>query len=104
MNPLEVFRLVKQMGGIPPSTLIVGCEPAFLGEEGEGAMGLSAPVAASVGPAVQMVHSLLQISGPAGGERMMWWLVVLALIVIVLVVGLLGSMSDIRRYLRIRRM
>lgn len=58
MNPVEVFRLVKQMGGSPPPCYVVGCEPADLGPE-EGSMGLSAPVQAAVEVAVEHVEALL---------------------------------------------
>ena len=37
----------------------MGCEPAFTGEEGEGYMGLSEPVAASLEKAVEVIESLI---------------------------------------------
>jgi hydrogenase maturation protease len=58
MNPVEVFRLVKQMGGRAPKCYLVGCEPATFGPE-EGSMGLSEPVQAAVGVAVERVEALL---------------------------------------------
>jgi hydrogenase maturation protease len=58
MNPVEVFRLVKQMGGRAPKSYLVGCEPATFGPE-EGTMGLSDPVQAAVGVAVKRVEALL---------------------------------------------
>jgi hydrogenase maturation protease len=58
MNPVEVFRLVKQMGGRAPRSYLVGCEPATFGPE-EGSMGLSEPVQAAVGVAVERVEALL---------------------------------------------
>ena len=60
MDPVQVLRLVKQMGGTPPTPLLlVGCEPADLGPE-EGLMGLSEPVAAAVEVAADKVELLLQ--------------------------------------------
>ena len=61
MNPVEVFRLVKQFGGrLPPTLLIVGCQPGTFGPENEGQLGLSDPVAAAVDEAVGLVESLLR--------------------------------------------
>ena len=59
MDPVQVLRLVKQMGGTPPADLfLVGCEPADFGPE-EGLIGLSEPVAAAVQPAADKVLELL---------------------------------------------
>lgn len=59
LNPVEVFRLVKQFGGTPPPTYLVGCEPAEIDPEGEGRMGLSPPVSAAVDEAVGLVGELV---------------------------------------------
>ncbi len=59
MDPGEVLRLVRQLGGTPPRLLLVGCEPATFGPEDEGRMGLSPPVEAAVDEAVRMVESVL---------------------------------------------
>jgi len=59
MNPMRVLETVRAMGGRPKQVLVVGCEPSTLGEEGEGAMGLSAPVEAAVGAAIVIVESLI---------------------------------------------
>ncbi len=58
LNPVEVLRLVRQLGGRPPPLFLVGCEPATFGPEEEGLMGLSPPVEAAVDEAVRMVESL----------------------------------------------
>ena len=58
MNPMNVFALVKSMGGEFKRILIVGCEPGPLLEE-EGRMGLSAPVAAAVDEAIVVIESLV---------------------------------------------
>jgi hydrogenase maturation protease len=70
MDPLNVFRLVKSMGGNLKGVLVVGCEPLTLGPAG-GAMGLSAPVEAAVDEAVTLVESLLTkiLSGEAEPVR-----------------------------------
>jgi hydrogenase maturation protease len=59
MNPMRVLDMVKAMGGRPRRVLVVGCEPATLGDEFEGTMGLSAPVEAAVAGAIAIVESLI---------------------------------------------
>jgi hydrogenase maturation protease len=59
MNPLNVLRIVKTMGGQPKRILLVGCEPATLGPE-EGQMGLSEPVEASVEEAIRITEVLVK--------------------------------------------
>jgi hydrogenase maturation protease len=58
MNPLNVLRKVKSMGGAYGRILIVGCEPADLGGE-EGRLGLSDPVHAGVDEAIAMIETLI---------------------------------------------
>jgi hydrogenase maturation protease len=58
MNPLNVLRMATSMGGQLKRVLLVGCVPATLGPE-EGQMGLSAPVAAAVDGAVDLIDSLV---------------------------------------------
>ena len=58
MNPMNVIRMAKSMGGELKRILLVGCEPATLGPE-EGQMGLSEPVAAVVEEAARLVESLV---------------------------------------------
>ena len=58
MNPLNVLRMAKSMGGELKRVLLVGCVPATLGPE-EGQMGLSEPVRAAVDEAVKLVDSLV---------------------------------------------
>jgi hydrogenase maturation protease len=59
MNPMQVLAMVRAMGGRPRRVLVVGCEPATLGDEFEGAMGLSDPVASAIDRAIGMVESLI---------------------------------------------
>jgi len=59
MNPMNVIRMAKSMGGELKKILLVACEPLTLGPE-EGHMGLSAPVAAVVDDAAKLVESLVE--------------------------------------------
>ena len=59
MNPMNVIRMAKSMGGDLKRILLVGCEPLTLGPE-EGAMGLSEPVAAMVEEAANRIESLVE--------------------------------------------
>jgi hydrogenase maturation protease len=59
MHPMRVLEMVRELGGQPKHVLVVGCEPATLGDEFEGAMGLSAPVEAAVDGALAMIESLI---------------------------------------------
>lgn len=57
-DPATVLRLVARLGGSYGKILLIACEPLTLGGE-EGAMGLSAPVAAAVDPAAELVERLV---------------------------------------------
>lgn len=57
MNPINVLRMAKSMGGQLKRVLLVGCVPATLGLD-EGQIGLSDPVNSAVDEAVKLVHSL----------------------------------------------
>jgi hydrogenase maturation protease len=59
MNPMNVLRMVKSMGGAPVRILIVGCEPAEIGSDEEGKLGLSDPVQAAVDEAAVMIETLI---------------------------------------------
>jgi hydrogenase maturation protease len=59
MNPTNVIRMAKSMGGGLKRILLVGCEPLTLGPD-EGAMGLSEPVAAMVEEAANRIESLVE--------------------------------------------
>jgi hydrogenase maturation protease len=59
MDPARVLRVAAALGGQVPRVLLVGCEPGALGGEEDMQMGLSAPVAAAVAPAVGIVESLI---------------------------------------------
>lgn len=53
------FRLIAAMGGTFPRLYLVGCEPAELGSDDDGVMGLSEPVQAAVGKALVLVEALI---------------------------------------------
>ena len=58
MNPMNVFALVKSMGGRCKRILIVGCEPEPLLEE-DGRMGLSEPISGAVDRAIEVIGTLI---------------------------------------------
>jgi hydrogenase maturation protease len=58
MNPLNVLRLAKSLGGPLKRILLVGCEPGTLGPE-EGHMGLSQAIEAAADEAVRLVESMV---------------------------------------------
>ncbi len=62
MEPDAVLALLRNLGGSPGRTLLVGCEPATTEEH----MGLSEPVAAALAQAVVMVKDLLEDNGKDG--------------------------------------
>lgn len=59
MNPMNVIRAAKAMGGPLKKILLVGCEPQTLGPE-DGQMGLSEPVALAVERAVPLLESVVK--------------------------------------------
>ncbi len=61
----NVFALIKTLGEEPPPITIVGCEPQAIEPE----MGLSEPVKASVGPAVDLVRRLIGQSSARTQEQ-----------------------------------
>jgi hydrogenase maturation protease len=60
MDPVKVLGLVRALGGDPPQTFLVGCEPQTRtsGDE-DFVVELSEPVRAALDPAIQLVESLL---------------------------------------------
>jgi len=58
LDPAKVLALLRSFGENCPRIRVLACEPlTFAGEEG--AMGLSAPVAAAVAPAIAMLDRLI---------------------------------------------
>jgi hydrogenase maturation protease len=61
MDPVTVLSLVQALGGTPPRTLVVGCEPERPAgqDEADLAPGLSEPVHAALDEAMRMVEATL---------------------------------------------
>ena len=59
LDPACVLQLVRALGGEPGDLRVLGCEPATFGPEGEGQMGLSAPLQAAIKPALTMLEDLI---------------------------------------------
>jgi len=60
MDPVRVLSTARSLGEVGASIYIVGCEPQDFGEEPEGRMGLSPPVALAVPEAARMVLELAE--------------------------------------------
>jgi hydrogenase maturation protease len=62
MDPVKVLGLVRALGGAPPRTFVVGCEPQtrMSAEDGQLLGELSEPVRAALDEAVALVDSLLE--------------------------------------------
>ena len=58
MDPVQVLRAARAMGGKLGRVLLVGCEPADLGGA-DGRMGLTPPVSEAIEAAAMMVESLI---------------------------------------------
>jgi hydrogenase maturation protease len=61
MDPVRVLGLARALGGAPPRTLVVGCEPLtrMTGEEEDVVAELSEPVRAALDEAERLVESVL---------------------------------------------
>jgi hydrogenase maturation protease len=62
MDPVKVLALARALGGSPPRTLVVACEPQtrMTGDEDDVVFDLSEPVRAALGDAERLVESLLR--------------------------------------------
>jgi len=71
MDPVKVLALARELGGTPPRTLVVGCEPETrMSEDDEEIVAaLSEPVRAALDEAVLIVESLLDELTHEGGSR-----------------------------------
>ena len=56
-TPIRALSLLEHMGRLPPEIAIIGCEPV---EHEELCIGLSAPVAAALDPAVRMARDWVE--------------------------------------------
>jgi len=61
MDPVAVLALVHALGGVPPRTLVLGCEPRtrIESDEEDFAAGLSEPVRAALDEGMRMAESVL---------------------------------------------
>lgn len=76
MDPANLLAMARSLGEIPAEIYIVACEPLDFGDELEGRMGLSQPVAAAVPEGARAVLELLyrvhaQQSPDAGAKNAM---------------------------------
>ncbi|MDX2029197.1 MAG: hydrogenase maturation protease [Blastocatellia bacterium] len=60
LDPMRALRISRSMGARYNRLLLVGCEPETFGPEGEGRLGLSAPVEAALDEAASMIESLVE--------------------------------------------
>jgi hydrogenase maturation protease len=62
MDPARVLRLARELGSLPPRTLVVGCRPLTVAdpENGEVLVELSPPVQAAVETAASVVRTLVE--------------------------------------------
>jgi hydrogenase maturation protease len=65
MDPVNVIALVRRLGAVPPPIFVVGCEAkTWAGDDDEQILAaLSEPVRAAIGPAIELVESLLSDLG-----------------------------------------
>jgi hydrogenase maturation protease len=59
LDPLSVLRWASEMVDELPTVYVVGCEPAEVPDENDLAEGLSPPVQAAVGTAVELIRQLI---------------------------------------------
>ncbi len=59
LDPVAALDLVRALGKTIPPVFLVACEPLTFGDD-DGFMGLSAPVAAAVGPALAAVEAMVR--------------------------------------------
>jgi hydrogenase maturation protease len=69
MSPVNVLALAQALGGAPPRTLVVGCEPLtrMSADDEEIVAGLTEPVRAALDEATRLVESLLNDLTKGGG-------------------------------------
>jgi hydrogenase maturation protease len=65
MDPLRVLATARSLGAVDAAIYIVGCEPADLGDETDGRIGLSPEVTAAIPEAVKMIQ---QVAGKLVAE------------------------------------
>ena len=106
-GPGEVLALARALGGRPPRTLVVGCEPQtrMTADDDEVVAELSEPVRAALDEAVRLVESLVErlddIDATEGGATMS--IAVSAGLPLVAIVGRRArwQLPEIQRYLKV---
>lgn len=73
LHPLAALQLARRLGPLPARIFVVGCEPLSVGDPadpGSMSMGLSAPVEAATGRAVELVVELVSglLEGSVGAR------------------------------------
>jgi len=58
LDPVKVLAMARSMGAPRGRVIVIGCEPATLGDD-SGVIGLSQEVQAAVDPAIEMIRSLV---------------------------------------------
>ena len=72
MDPVKVLALARELGRVPERVLLVGCEPQRRVDDAEDEIvgELSAPVAAAVDRAVELVEGLIhELTGLSGTDK-----------------------------------
>jgi hydrogenase maturation protease len=59
MDPVRVLATARSLGKVSAEVFIVGCEPSDFGDELEGRMGLSEPVAAAIPETIKLLRDLV---------------------------------------------
>jgi hydrogenase maturation protease len=59
MDPVRVLETARSLGKVSAEVFIVGCEPSDFGDELEGRMGLSEPVAAAIPGTIHLLRDLV---------------------------------------------
>jgi hydrogenase maturation protease len=68
MDPVRVLQLVRAMGGGGKRIVLVGCEPASLGDEEEGRIGLSPMVERAIDEAIVAIQELCVLAAAIEGD------------------------------------
>lgn len=68
LDPARVLTIARQLGARLARVLVIGCEPESIDGE-SGILGLSASVASSVEPAMEMIRSLIERTNQTWAEE-----------------------------------
>jgi len=59
MDPVRALEMARSLGKVTAEVFIVGCEPSDFGDDLEGRMGLSEPVAAAIPGTIHLLRDLV---------------------------------------------